>query len=848
MGSRTVSGYAAAVLDDPLSIIHAAVQRADPTLAASVLSAALAEAAPSITVKRRLAQALFENPELLTDRQPLGPPAMDRLIKALQGHGSTGIELPLCGVCHRDVDLTNRQGPLRICGSCYTRERKRIESCTSCGESTLTRYRDWEGRPLCASCERRISEVDQLNRLVNQITIINADVDTGLLREIVERELPKAGNQRRIADELAEHPLRLTTEAAHATAATTGLLRALVNAAIGGFVMPPCPFCNRAVELTTVRERLRSCRRCYEQHHAQVCAGCGAARPAASRNASGAPICRSCHNHQPENQDTCPGCGERARLYRLAGQQPRCRRCQRSPITICAFCGKLKECYFADTATPRCEPCSSKLLRREPCSVCNQIRIVRTRTADGAPVCNNCGLPKALCHSCHRVMTVRAWLPDGPRCKACYRRHPDSFKPCRQCGKLEHLHHFGLCRGCACIAQLRTALGDDTNIIPRLQPVYDALARSSLESTLTYLEGGGSQLLGQLRETGRPVTHQLLDEYRNLPHTRPLRDALVCAGALAPRDEILHTLEEQLHRFLADIDDEEDRKLLRNYATWRLLHKLRTKARRPLTRPQATYALLKLSIAADLLEYLRRHSRQLEEADQHDLDRWQMSNTQAHRARDFFQWATARRHFRRGLLLAPRPRRHGSGTMTDDERWKHARRLLHDTSIDRCDRFAGLLLLLFAQPSRRIVTLRTDAITQRIDNRAVSLALGTEPVVLPTLIGQLALDLVVNRYRGRAALAQTSDHDWLFPGVRAGSPMSSQNLNIRFNRVGISAQPARTAALMDLAAQMPAAVLAALLGIEVATAQGWVTEVGQNGAYAADIARRHRPSSEQANP
>lgn len=78
--------------------------------------------------------------------------------------------------------------------------------------------------------------------------------------------------------------------------------------------------------------------------------------------------------------------------------------------------------------------------------------------------------------------------------------------------------------------------------------------------------------------------------------------------------------------------------------------------------------------------------------------------------------------------------------------------------------------------------------------------------------------------------------------------MSSQNLNIRFNRVGISAQPARTAALMDLAAQMPAAVLAALLGIEVTTAQGWVTEVGQNGAYAADIARRHRPPSKRAHP
>lgn len=416
-------------------------------------------------------------------------------------------------------------------------------------------------------------------------------------------------------------------------------------------------------------------------------------------------------------------------------------------------------------------------------------------------------------------MTVRAWLPDGPRFKTCYRKHPDSFKPCQQCGSLQHLHHFGLCNACACIAQLRTTLGDNTGIIPHLKPVFDALARSSPDSTLTYLEGGGSQLLGRLRETGRSVTHQLLDEYRNLPHTRPLRDALVCAGVLESRDEFLHSLEEQLDCILAAIEDGEDRQLLRSYATWRLLRKLRTQSPRPLTKSQAMYARRKLSSAADLVEYLRRHGRQLYEADQHDIDRWQISNTQAHYARDFLQWATARQYLRRGLILAPPPRRRCSSTIADEERWNHAHRLLHDANIDRCDRFAGLLLLLFAQPSRRIVTLRTDAITQRIDNRAVSLALGTEPVVLPTLIGQLALDLVVNRYRGRAALAQTSDHDWLFPGVRAGSPMSCQHLNIRLKRVGISAQSARTAALMDLAAQMPAAVLAALLGTEVATAQ-----------------------------
>ena len=45
---------------------------------------------------------------------------------------------------------------------------------------------------------------------------------------------------------------------------------------------------------------------------------------------------------------------------------------------------------------------------------------------------------------------------------------------------------------------------------------------------------------------------------------------------------------------------------------------------------------------------------------------------------------------------------------------------------------------------------------------------------------------------------------------------------------------------MDLAAQLPVAVLSALLGFGVITAQQWVTEVGQRGSYAAELARRSK--------
>ncbi|WP_072814636.1 hypothetical protein [Rhodococcus zopfii] len=135
-----------------------------------------------------------------------------------------------------------------------------------------------------------------------------------------------------------------------------------------------------------------------------------------------------------------------------------------------------------------------------------------------------------------------------------------------------------------------------------------------------------------------------------------------------------------------------------------------------------------------------------------------------------------------------------------------------------------------------------------MDNLAVYLSLGSEPARLPAPLDQLALDLVVNRYRGRAALARVTDHDWLFPGVRAGTPMTSGHLNARLKSLGVPARAARQTTLMDLAGQLPAAVLSALLGIDVTTAQGWAIEAGHRSAYGALVATRRvseRPAADE---
>ncbi|WP_159930966.1 MULTISPECIES: hypothetical protein [Nocardia] len=843
MAQSKADRYAAAVLADPRSVIIDIVRGADPALSVAVCVEAIAEVAAATATQRRLAQALFDAPALMVSREPLGPPVLDRLIAALQQRGSTRVALPLCGRCHRQRRLNARAGGLRICGSCDAYRRMSGQTCGRCGERRHAHYKDWDGGAVCRTCARADSGVDQHHRLMQRICAINPHADADLVSVVVGQTLPTPGHKRRVADELSAHPLRLSAEAAYATATTMGLLCALIDAHVDGFTMPRCPLCARSAPLTEVLDGRRCCRRCYDKGRAEPCAGCGGRYPVITRDSEGSPLCRTCYTRQPHNQAICPGCGEQAHLIRVGGGAPICRRCRRAPTALCAMCGKLRQCYFADTDHPRCQPCSAKLLLQQQCSRCGHVRVVRTRDRDGAPICNSCGRPRATCRDCGRTARVRGWLSDGPRCKRCYPRHPESFRPCQRCGSHERLHHFGLCPSCAVLDRLHAVLGDHTGIPARLEPVFTALARSSAHSTLIYLDHGGDALLRQLRQTGhQPITHQLLDGYHPNRALRPLRDAMVCAGVLEPLDENLHQLIGDLDRVVATISDAHDRRLLRAYTTWKLLRRLRTQSpSRPVTRGQAVHARRKLLTAAALVEFLHQRGRRLAGADQGDIDAWQITDPTAWVLHEFLTWAIRRGDARPGLVIAPRSKGPRSASIADDQRWALVRKLLHDNSIDRRHRFAGLLVLLYAQPVSRIAGLRTDALTQRLSDRTVCLALGSEPIVLPTPLAELALGLVLDRPDGRAALARVTDHDWLLPGLRAGSPITSAHLTHRLKHLGIPARAARTTTLMDLAAQLPAAVLAALLGIGITTATDWATEAGPATTYAADLLHRAHP-------
>jgi hypothetical protein len=71
-----------------------------------------------------------------------------------------------------------------------------------------------------------------------------------------------------------------------------------------------------------------------------------------------------------------------------------------------------------------------------------------------------------------------------------------------------------------------------------------------------------------------------------------------------------------------------------------------------------------------------------------------------------------------------------------------------------------------------------------------------------------------------------------------GRPLTPGRLGERLRKLGLRAQPARRATLTDLAAQLPAAVLADLLNLAPTTAVNWVRDSGGDWSrYAAQLVK-----------
>jgi hypothetical protein len=111
------------------------------------------------------------------------------------------------------------------------------------------------------------------------------------------------------------------------------------------------------------------------------------------------------------------------------------------------------------------------------------------------------------------------------------------------------------------------ALGIPAQLQPLLVAFSDAGSPRAVTGWLTGMPGG--RLLAELAETAhrRQLTHALLDEQPQTPALHHVRDLLVQAGVLPPRDEYLERIEPWLGEILAG-RPAQHAALVRPYATW----------------------------------------------------------------------------------------------------------------------------------------------------------------------------------------------------------------------------------------------------------------------------------------
>ncbi len=630
----------------PEAILRRIVGEFEPALEQADIDAAINRSADSRAQRRRLAQAVAGDPELLTSARAEGPPQVERLIRGLLERGAQRLTLPRCGHCGQPKHLPQCDGTLRICSDCDQHRRGAAEPCVICGATRQIAYHDRHGQPRCARCHP-YEEPDPEARIASHITHLDPGLDHSVLAEVIRQAVPQPFQRHQVLWELDEYPALLTGQAAYGSPRVNALVHALLAAGAGNIVAPACPFCSRTVRLSFQIDGVRCCRRCYDQHRLQTCSRCQRRTDVASRTAGGDPVCVNCFRTDIANHEQCTGCGRLRRIAHRDHERLLCHRCWRAPIVTCSVCGRDKPCYFSTTDRARCENCSRQL-RRIPCSQCGKQRPVWTRTADDQPLCNSCGRRRERCAACDNMRTVAARLPTGPHCSTCYRKHPASFQPCDECGVVEHLYHHGLCIRCACRRQLLTLLSTpDGDLRPHGEAIYQVLSGSEPAAVLLWLRTSlAQQILGELSQAEQPPTHRVLDGYHPNRAAEHLRKILVSGGILPERDEQLARLERWIAQMLDRVPDPAERRVVRSFATWHHLRRLRQQSERQyITAGQADAAHEGIRATVKLITWLHGHGGSLATCTQRDIDRWLAEKPSTHcHARPFLTWTSRRGH------------------------------------------------------------------------------------------------------------------------------------------------------------------------------------------------------------
>lgn len=782
----------------------ALLAQAEPSLSQEDARHLVDRAGGSALGRNQLHAWLAQHPDALRSGHSDCPRAGARLLAELAASG-IDVAYPRCMDCQRVRPLPTRVEGGRVCAPCD--QRRRLEACGRCGEVKIVCTRDDRGRAVCPRCRNldptswhpcgRCGGDAQTSAVEDGVVVGRCCYVQPQLRCTV------CGIRKGMREWKTRRPVcAICVEAPRTSCGTCGL-------------EAPVPTDGASP----------MCARCRAGPSAP-CSECGS--PTIGRSQEGVARCFDCYQ-RPTGE--CGRCGRVRAIVRLArdADPDLCAVCWRGPVMVCEGCGRTGPCRGERKGRMLCIVC--RPVTPQACAHCGQLRRPTAHWHEG-PICQRCYdralATKGNCPACGLERRLRISPAfDDPVCSDCAGEPPSHV--CERCGIEDCLYERGLCQSCVVDRRLTAILGDEpTRARNGLGPLFDALAGSSTPKAVLDWLNKTPKAVDALSRIGKgesPLSYDTKDDLEPVlgVHTAShLESLLTAAGALPARDPVLAATERWCGRLLAAIDHEEHSKVLRAWVRWQVLRPLRDKAAlRPLLDSSGYAARSRLKNVVAFCSFLTGRGRSLGTCRQADIDAWASSQ---HRNRvsalaGFTSWAMTR-HAMPRLELPSGRSGPPAAPLATDERWTVARRLLHSPDIDPAVRVGGALAVIYAQPLFKISRLRVDDLVVSAE-RVVVRVDGGPTIEFPEPLAGHARALIEGRRPAPTKANLPSDPGWLFPGKVPGRPITTQGLSHQFARHGVRAEHHRLSALYQFAAEMPAPLLADILGVNPRTAEVW---------------------------
>jgi hypothetical protein len=417
-----------------------------------------------------------------------------------------------------------------------------------------------------------------------------------------------------------------------------------------------------------------------------------------------------------------------------------------------------------------------------------------------------------------------------------------SIFACTECGREDQPYGYNRCARCFLRERLTVLLTNPRTgaIHSQLVAAYDALMVGHRpQSTLTWLSKPGTVAPAVLRGL---ATGELAISHDTFLHQLPLdrrhcyiRDLLSATGVLPPYTPAIERITPWLAPIAAGLTPEHA-EVLNRYAHWHVLRRMRQHANAgTLTSCIANGGRANIIGAARLLAWATEHNTAISELSQTLLERYLTERPGSHcTVTSFVTWLGDSR-INRTIGLVAVPKAQPQVTMADQARWRGVELLLHDDTISTHSRVAGLFMLLFAQPLNQILKMTHDHVSDHGNGRVI-VTFDTEPIQLPPGVAELVID---QTHGHGCASYRVGDTRWLFPGRLPGRPLVTESVRSELVSRGIKPRASRSAALFSLASQIPAPVLADLIGIARNTATRWAALAAQDwSSYTRDRAQQ----------